>query len=155
MENKPEGEAAPEATPEPVVHAEPVVTNLFAQRAWRQWLVNGLVVAMLAAVAISAWPTESRKVEKRAKEYLSVAFRGDGDAAYAFLSPESRKRLPLKFWWPANRSRLAASEVVSAEVDSGGQTASVVMADTRSRVKRTTTWVKVGAVWYHDYDGRQ
>lgn len=128
--------------------------NLFEQRAHRSWFVNGVVVLCLAAVAWSAWPTESRQLERRAKAYLSAAFRGEAKQAYEFLAPASRQRLPMDIWWQANKMRLANSEVVDAKVEGGGQTATVTLKDTRSGTTRPTAWVKDGGAWHHDYDGK-
>lgn len=128
--------------------------HMFEDRAHRNWLVHAFVIVSMVVVAVSAWPTEARKLERHAKDYLSAAFKGEPRKAYQYLAPESRERLRMDVWWAANQARLAGSEVEGAEVEAGGESAVVTLRDTRSKALRPTVWIKQGGTWYHKYEGR-
>ena len=125
-----------------------------AARSTRRGVANVLTAVALVGLAVSVWPTERRKLEKRVMGYLEATNRGDWAAAYAYLSPAGRERVSLKAWSPANTAERARRELVSVKVDDGGKTAIVTLVDAKSRANMATSWIRVGWDWYLDSPSR-
>lgn len=134
--------AAPEPPPPDPAPGE----GLFAARAARErtthWLLGGVIVA----VVVMSWPTEPRKLQRRATEFIEASNRADAKAAYAFIAPASRQKLSAEAWAAQQR---AVWEVESVDVGADGQSGAVHLVGVPSKKKVTTRWVRVDGRWYY------
>jgi hypothetical protein len=89
-----------------------------AERSDRRLFVNGLIVVALGAIAWEAWPTDRKKLEKVAREYVATANRRD----------------------PARLRQLK-----EVKVDGGVGTVTTTVQKTGA--VETTQWVKVDGAW--------
>ena len=115
--------------------------DLFAQRASRETGVRVLVVGILLAVLVTSWPTEARKLRKRAVEYAEALDRRDDAAAYAMVSPRVRASVSFAQWQAKRRA--AAGRLHPGEVQ---------VRDDGTGSVGTTRWVRVEGQWYFDAD---
>jgi hypothetical protein len=130
--------------------AEPAMQHPLAARSDRRMVVNVLTAVALVAVAVSVWPTEARKLEKRAAQFVDAANRGDAAGAYQYLAPATRQRITQREWASAVSTRRTRSEILTATVADNGDSGSVTFADTNSKRTTATTWVRVDQVWYYE-----
>lgn len=120
--------------------------RLFAARAGREravrWLLGGIIVALI----VTSWPTEPRKLEKRAMEFVDASNRADAKGSYEYIAPASREKLTPAAWAAQQRTKW---EVDSVEVSSGTDTAVVHLVSPMTKRKVSTRWVRVDGKWYY------
>ncbi len=116
-------------------------------RANRINLVNALTVIVLVALAWSAWPTDAKRLQMRAADYVEAVNRGDAAASYQFLSPAARKQVPLDAWASRQPPR---REIAAVVVNDAADQGVVTLSEGTTLRKVPTIWVRVDRVWYHD-----